>query len=1179
MSNVIAHKSPYKGLQPYTERDRNFFFGRERDQEVITSNLFGSSLTVFYGASGVGKSSVLLAGVVPILRETSRVAVAVFREWQDTSFETALKLKVLEAIGSKHAIDIKLELDEFLLACMRAFRGSLFIILDQFEEYFLYHPLSPQAEEFDAAFARAINRREIGANFLLAMRDDGLSRLDRFQKRIPNLMNNMLRLEHLGRESAERAIRNPLARYNQQLTNGQLQVQIDDDLVEVLLDDLRTGRVTHDLTGQGKVSKEVRADETARIETPFLQVVLTRLWDEEHQQAALTGKRNVTLRVETYEGLGRATSIVRTHLDKTMDTDRLLPHRDTAAALFHFLVTPTGMKIAHTVDDLISYVKLPRAQVERTLNELSEPDVRILRPIAPAAGQKQLLRYEIFHDVLAPAILDWRSRVVTEQEKALAKAEAEKNLAEQRKAEEQRALAHRLEQANALAEAERQRAEAETQRAEIEGLRATEQSVAAGRLRKLVAGLVAAFLAVAGLTVFAFVSWQHANAQSERANAQAALAEELRTQAQGETKRANDQAALASAREKEATDARAATLVALKKAEDERRRAEEQASIADRERKRAEQLQAYAEKQRVLAVKAADEATAARHNEALYREALALSRRISTREQAIPKLGTVIDFFRAKDDQAALMATLLSKGEVHAELDYGANATAADEAFSQALNLAANDRERAITRARIADVYRELPPWLSSRPREKALALYEEAFKEFGEVNDRPSQAGVKVAMGLALGDQAAASSPTEGNAQFLLAVAHIELGLDIYKELKDERNVALALWNAGEVALKGPTPEIRQMAYNYFTRALEAYRGVGDKKGEAAVLRRLVYVDQSMQRFDKALAGYLEIVKVYDEINDPVLEAAAIDELGFAFADQYANPMAPPAQKQALADQAPTVIALMKRAAASPAFANNPIRRATLLTSLGRIYEERQEFAAAIGAYEEGLKEYKLAPGSAPPQVYVLEALTRVSRSMKDAQEVKRYLQETAQLVPELQVPSQKLNSSILLGSNALDANDDKLALDAFKIALETSREIGQPIYTPVSLASTLHRVGSEYSRRGRLEDAMGYFTEALELFRKENQFYGQTIIYTSIAESYTARKEHLKAIEYYQRALRLNEQWKYNIGRGQALRAISASYRAMGNNAEAENYQRQAEALGPAGPSVPVPLPPPPQ
>ncbi len=47
---------PYVGLQPYTEAHRDYFFGRERDQRIISSNLYAAPLTVLYGASGVGKS-------------------------------------------------------------------------------------------------------------------------------------------------------------------------------------------------------------------------------------------------------------------------------------------------------------------------------------------------------------------------------------------------------------------------------------------------------------------------------------------------------------------------------------------------------------------------------------------------------------------------------------------------------------------------------------------------------------------------------------------------------------------------------------------------------------------------------------------------------------------------------------------------------------------------------------------------------------------------------------------------------------------------------------------------------------------------------------------------------------------------------------------------------------------
>src|SRR5919206_382070 len=117
---------PYKGLQPYTEADRAFFFGRERDSQIIAANLYASPLTILYGESGVGKSSVLLAGVVPLLSQTPNVAVVVFRQWQDARFAQMLKAEILKAVreatGKEADVDSGLPLDEFLIACNRILR-------------------------------------------------------------------------------------------------------------------------------------------------------------------------------------------------------------------------------------------------------------------------------------------------------------------------------------------------------------------------------------------------------------------------------------------------------------------------------------------------------------------------------------------------------------------------------------------------------------------------------------------------------------------------------------------------------------------------------------------------------------------------------------------------------------------------------------------------------------------------------------------------------------------------------------------------------------------------------------------------------------------------------------------------------------------------------------------------
>ena len=85
--------SPYKGLTPFTEKDAAFFFGRESEREIIAANLLAARLTILYGPSGVGKSSVLFAGVVGDLRRRARenseddgspgFAVVVVRSWRD----------------------------------------------------------------------------------------------------------------------------------------------------------------------------------------------------------------------------------------------------------------------------------------------------------------------------------------------------------------------------------------------------------------------------------------------------------------------------------------------------------------------------------------------------------------------------------------------------------------------------------------------------------------------------------------------------------------------------------------------------------------------------------------------------------------------------------------------------------------------------------------------------------------------------------------------------------------------------------------------------------------------------------------------------------------------------------------------------------------------------------------
>ncbi len=432
--------SPFVGLRPYTDQEAALFFGRERERRIVSSNLLASRLTLLYGPSGVGKSSLLHAAVVPELRalaaeqgddpDVPAFTVVVFSSWRDEP--TAALLRGLAAAGAETDAGTSTS-EPSLAATLRWWsktqRPDLLVILDQFEEYFLYSGASAGDDRFSRELSEAINDPDLRVNFLVSFREDALASLDRFKGRIPRLFGNYLRIGYLDADGARGAITGPVVTHNWAHPDDRMEVE--PALVERVLDEVEAGKVIVGQAGAGTVAGPRGATSARAIETSHLQIVLARLWDEERS----TGSG--TLRLATLERLGGAAEIVRSHLDRVL-TSLSAGEQDVAAAAFEHLVTPSGAKIAHSAPDLAILAGVPEPELLAVLGRLSSGASRILRPVEPSPGRAEE-RYEIFHDVLAAAILDWRSRYVQQKERAA----AEQELRQQRHEAEERARAAR----------------------------------------------------------------------------------------------------------------------------------------------------------------------------------------------------------------------------------------------------------------------------------------------------------------------------------------------------------------------------------------------------------------------------------------------------------------------------------------------------------------------------------------------------------------------------------------------------------------------------------------------------------------------------------------------------------------------------------------------------------------
>jgi WD40 repeat protein len=380
---LSAPPSPYKGLAAFEDSDADayLFFGRELEADVIAANLMASRITVLYGPSGVGKSSVLRAGVAFRLRREEDVHIAILSTWTGDPVRA-----LIDAVGGSGE-----RLADALEEVAAQGGRDLYLILDQFEECFLYHR---DGGEFAVELAEVIGHPTLRVNVLIGIREDAIAQLDVLKAAIPNLLSNRLRLERLDRKAAEEAILRPVDRYNE-LVGENESMRVEPELVARVLDEVVAGRVDLGVTGRG-VAAGGAADD--RIEAPYLQLVLSRLWEVERDR----GSR--LLQVETLRELGGAVRIVEDHLEHAM-AELSLQQKDAAEAMYNFLVTPSGTKIAHGVSDLARYAHLDEDEAGRVLRSLAAE--RIVRATSENGGPT---RYEIYHDVLAQAVAAWRSR-------------------------------------------------------------------------------------------------------------------------------------------------------------------------------------------------------------------------------------------------------------------------------------------------------------------------------------------------------------------------------------------------------------------------------------------------------------------------------------------------------------------------------------------------------------------------------------------------------------------------------------------------------------------------------------------------------------------------------------------------------------------------------------------------
>ena len=232
---VASPESPWLGLRSFTEAAGEYFFGRDDELQDLFERVGHRPLTVFFGQSGLGKTSLLQAALVPRLRQEGFLPVPVRLRYDDDApppLNQVLAALAAAAPEARPGPDLWLTFHDPAHGFLGPEAPRPVLVFDQFEEVFT---LGERRREDVRAFrealaglvenrvpaavrARVENDEELAARLqyaartckvLLALREDYLHHLERWRRQMPSLMENRLELRALGGEQAREAVWQP----------------------------------------------------------------------------------------------------------------------------------------------------------------------------------------------------------------------------------------------------------------------------------------------------------------------------------------------------------------------------------------------------------------------------------------------------------------------------------------------------------------------------------------------------------------------------------------------------------------------------------------------------------------------------------------------------------------------------------------------------------------------------------------------------------------------------------------------------------------------------------------------------------------------------------------------------------------------------------------------------------
>ena len=324
--------SPFKFLDSYTKEDKDRFFGRTRETTQLFNAVHASNLILLYGASGTGKTSLINCGLANKFFESDWLPLFIRR---GSNLNETLDRELRKRLKVYGEIDEDTSVWYLVKTLYLDYYRPVYLIFDQFEELYILGSKEEQ-KQFHLT-VRDMLQAGLKCKIILSIREEYIAYLSEFERMVPSLFDNRLRIEKMNDKNLIRVI-NGTAKY------AGIQIEQPRKLIPIMIDNLRDKREGVDLTN--------------------LQVYLDRLWrkDLERQGGSAT---QVTFDEELVNQVGKLENVLSdfldeqfTQIEKGLKTRGMEAPQGVPLEVLFTLVTEDGTKRNLYVPDIVS--ALPR---------------------------------------------------------------------------------------------------------------------------------------------------------------------------------------------------------------------------------------------------------------------------------------------------------------------------------------------------------------------------------------------------------------------------------------------------------------------------------------------------------------------------------------------------------------------------------------------------------------------------------------------------------------------------------------------------------------------------------------------------------------------------------------------------------------------------------------------------